>query len=414
MTKLRILIVAEHASLKFGGEASLPFHYFRILRARGIETWLMCHDRIAGELRAAFPSEQDRLLFVPDSPSQQSLWRLGHRGSRFALQAIEATSHMVTQVEQRKMVRALVRDKRIDVVHEPIPVSPVTPSAMFDVGAPVIIGPMNGGLDYPDGFADAEGSMERASFRAARMIASAANRAVPGKRKAALLLVANERTRRALPASVAGVPTVELVENGVDLARFAGGARAPREPGPTRFAFVGRLVDWKAVDLLLEALARVLKLCDATLDIFGNGVERQALEELAARLSILDRVFFRGFVAHAELPARLARMDALVLPSLRECGGAVVLEAMALGMPVIATKWGGPLDYLDDSCGILIEPRNREYMIGALCDAMCTLAQSPELRARLGVSGRAKVRDGYDWERKVDRMIELYEQVARR
>jgi len=412
MTSLRILIVAEHASVSLGGEATLPFHYFRVLRARGIEAWLLCHDRIAHELREAFPAERDRLLFVKDSFVQVALWRVTSRKTRFALTATEAMSHMLTQAAQRNIVKALVREKRIDVVHEPIPVSPVQPSAMFDLGAPVIVGPMNGGLEYPDSFAYLDGPVERVSFRAVRLMASAVNRALPGKRKASLLLVANERTRRALPASVAHVPTLELVENGVDLARFSSDARSSEAPRRARFAFVGRLVNWKGVDMLIEALAQIAASCDATLDVFGDGVERASLEALALSYGLGERVVFHGFVSQAKLPHRLASIDALVLPSLRECGGAVVLEAMALGLPVIATKWGGPADYLDASCGVLIEPRNRAFMIAALSDAMSSLAQSPELRKRLGASGRDKARAHYDWERKVDRMLELYAHVA--
>jgi glycosyltransferase involved in cell wall biosynthesis len=411
MSNLRILIVAEHASVRFGGEAALPFHYFRVMRARGIAAWLLCHERIKRELLETFPNEHDRLLFVQDSPLQGALWKFARGKSRFAMATVEAASHMMTQVAQRSLVKRLVREKRIDVVHEPIPVSPVQPSAMFDIGAPVVFGPMNGGLEYPEAFSHYDGVFQRLGFRAARFMSSAVNVALPGKRKAALLIVANERTRHALPASIAHVPTIVLVENGVDMSRFD--SSPPRAASSrTRFAFVGRLIDWKGVDMLLEAIAKCAEHSDVALDVYGEGAVRPELEELASRLGIDDRVTFHGFVAQDVLPDRLVTNDALILPSLRECGGAVVLEAMALGKPVIATKWGGPEDYIDDSCGILIEPRDREYMVGALSEAMTRLAESPELCKRLGKNGLKKVREGYDWERKVDRMLELYTQAT--
>jgi len=414
MTSLRILIVAEHASLRFGGEALLPVHYFRVLRARGIETWMLCHERVAEELRAAFPHDHDRLLFVPDSPSQQALWHWAGDKPRLVLNAAEAVTHMVTQAAQRKVARQIVRDKKIDVVHEPTPVSPVQPSSTFDVGAPVIIGPMNGGLDYPDGFAKMEGHVQRAGFRAARAVAGALNVAVPGKRKAALLLYANERTRKALPLPVRHVRALEMVENGVDLARFSARKVVSPDPGPVRFAFVGRLIDLKAVDLLIEALGRIAGEHDVSLDVFGDGTERPKLEALTEKLGLSERVRFHGFVAQADLPAKLLETDGLILPSLRECGGAVVLEAMSLGLPVIATDWGGPPDYVDEGCGILIKPDSPQQLVADLADAMRKLAGSPELRERLGARGYDKVRESFDWERKVDRMIELYESVARR
>jgi glycosyltransferase involved in cell wall biosynthesis len=171
---------------------------------------------------------------------------------------------------------------------------------------------------------------------------------------------------------------------------------------------VGRLVDWKAVDVLLEALALMERPERVVLEIFGDGEERPALERQCEALGIDARVRFHGFVPQAEVAKRLPDMDALVLPSLRECGGAVVLEAMAIGLPVIATRWGGPADYLDESCGILVEPRSRAEFARDLGNAMSALAGDAERRRSLGEAGRRKVLVLYDWERKVDRMLELY------
>ena len=69
----RVLIVAEHASAKFGGEAFLPLHYFRLLRKRGVETYLLYHSRVRDELRATFPNEVSHMYFVEDMPVQRGL-----------------------------------------------------------------------------------------------------------------------------------------------------------------------------------------------------------------------------------------------------------------------------------------------------------------------------------------------------
>ena len=81
------------------------------------------------------------------------------------------------------------------------------------------------------------------------------------------------------------------------------------------------------------------------------------LEPFAAAQIPRDRVIFHGFLPQKQCAELLAGFDALVLPSLHECGGAVVLEAMAMGLPVIATKWGGPVGTIcHKNSGILIEP----------------------------------------------------------
>jgi glycosyltransferase involved in cell wall biosynthesis len=110
---------------------------------------------------------------------------------------------------------------------------------------------------------------------------------------------------------------------------------------------------------------------------------------------------------------RLSSADCLVLPSLLECGGAVVLEAMSLAKPVIATAWGGPVDYLDASCGVLVPAESRAGIVAGIAAAMVDLATSPATRLRMGDRALAKVRAQYSWEAKVDRMIDFYGQARR-
>jgi glycosyltransferase involved in cell wall biosynthesis len=178
--------------------------------------------------------------------------------------------------------------------------------------------------------------------------------------------------------------------------------------GGVRFVFTGRLVDWKAVDLLLEAFARVRERVPVTLDILGDGPMRASLEAQARRAGIDPLVRFHGWQPQEQCARHLRESDVFVLPSLYECGGAVVLEAMAVGLPVIATDWGGPADYLDESCGILVPPRSREQFVTELAAAMLRLAQSPDLRRQMGAAGQTRVIEHFDWERKVDRVLEIY------
>ncbi|HZL37503.1 MAG TPA: glycosyltransferase family 4 protein [Tepidisphaeraceae bacterium] len=407
----RVLIVAEHASAKFGGEAILPLHYFRVLRQRGVEVWLIVHSRTREELTSLFADDLDRITFIPDTKLHRLLYHLGRplpgQVRHFTLGFL---SRLSSQIRARRVARRLIGEHRINVVHQPIPVSPRESSLLHGLGVPVVIGPMNGGMRYPPGFSGSQGFATRTFMRTGRMFSGLINRLMPGKRRAAVLLVANERTRLALPPGVKG-RIVTLVENGVDLSLWTPRERNAEPAGSTRFVFTGRLVDWKAVDLLLEAFARVVAQTPATLDILGNGPMRESLESQAARLGLGDAVKFHGWVAQAQCAARLADSDVLVLPSLYECGGAVVLEAMAVGLPVIATDWGGPADYLDDTCGILVPPKSREQFIEALAAAMLKLARSPELRGEMGMRGRKKVEEAFDWERKADRILEIYRQA---
>lgn len=413
---LRVLIVSEHASAEFGGEAALPLHYFRVLRRRGIPVWLVTHARTRGELEALYGSDP-RIVYVEDNWLHKAMWQIGRRmPARIAYFTAGFVSRFAVQLQQRRIVRRLVDAEGIDVIHQPMPVSPREPSMMFGFGVPVVIGPMNGGMEFPAGFRRQRGAAERVLLNAGRWSAAALNAAMPGKRRAASLLVANDRTRRALPRGLAG-HVVEIVENGVDLTVWRPSAddAAPRRASPTTFVFLGRLVDWKAVDLLIEAFGRAVSRVSMRLLIIGDGVERASLEALARTAGLLassvgdtGKASFTGWLPQRACAEALARADALVLPSLLECGGAVVLEAMAMGKPVIATAWGGPLDYLDPGCGILVEPASREALVGGLAEAMVLLAGDPERRAAMGARGRQKVLTDYDWEVKVDAVLALY------
>jgi glycosyltransferase involved in cell wall biosynthesis len=240
------------------------------------------------------------------------------------------------------------------------------------------------------------------------------NRMMPGKLNAATVLVANDRTRQALPTGIRG-KVVTLIDNCVDLATWKPAERTQAAANePARFVYLGRLVDWKAVDLLLEAFVSVAKATSATLDIIGDGELRGQLEAQAAQSGIADRVRFRGWKSQAECAAELRSATALVLPSLYECGGAVVLEAMASGLAVIATNWGGPADYVNESCGILVEPSSREAFLAGLASGMTRLAQDPALAVRMGEAGRERVVSHFDWQWKVDRTLEIYADAVQR
>ena len=409
---LRICIVAENASFKFGGEASLPLHYFSRLTARGIDTWLIVHGRTRPELETLFPSQQHRIQYIPDRWYHKLIWKLSRPLPRRVSEATFGTLMvLINQLIQRRMVKDLVHRHQVNIVHQPIPVSPKAPSFIFGLRVPVVIGPMNGGMDYPSAFRGAESLFTRITVAVGRSSANLVNTLIPGKRNARQLLVANRRTRDALPANTRGT-IVEIPENGVDLSIW----KLPEIPvAPTstpRFLFVGRLVDWKRLDFVLRALAQIPS---AHLEVIGDGSMRGPWTELARSLGIGDRVHWLGWRPQPECARLLHGATALLLPSIYECGGAVVLEAMACGIPVVATRWGGPADYLDPSCGILVDvdTSDPDHSIPAgFVSAMLSLIADPDLRSRLGAAGRQRVEQYFDWEQKMDEILNLYRQGA--
>jgi glycosyltransferase involved in cell wall biosynthesis len=237
------------------------------------------------------------------------------------------------------------------------------------------------------------------------MFSGVGNALFTGKRHAAKILVANERTRQSLPTVIKDEQIAFLVENGVDLDLW--NPQPTGKADPPSFVFVGRLVWWKAVELLIEAFESAR--ADATLTIVGDGPERARLEKLAAASDAGGRITFAGFRPQTEIRDILARSTALVLPSMRECGGAVVLEAFACRTPAIATNWGGPEDYITPETGVLVDPVGRAEFIHALAGAMNDLANDPHKAARMGDAARSRVEENYTWAAKARQMIEIYQ-----
>jgi glycosyltransferase involved in cell wall biosynthesis len=270
----------------------------------------------------------------------------------------------------------------------------------------VVMGPLNGGMEYPPAFRDAESNLSQLLIEFGRSFTDFVNTIIPGKRRAAVVLVANHRTRKALPSHIQG-QVIVLPENAVDTTQWQ--AHPAAADDPTRFVFIGRLVDWKALDIVIEALKEAP---GATLDVIGDGPMLPAWRELANTPCLSTRVRFLGWRTQAECAESLAGCCALVLPSIYECGGAVVLEAMAMGRPVIATAWGGPMDYLDTGCGILVKPISRAALVLGFARAMRQLMDSPDLRTSLGSAGRERLRRDFDWSRKIDRIVEIYSSLT--
>lgn len=403
MKKLNVLIVSEHASNQFGGEAVLPLNYFMMLSQKNIDTYLITHERVRCNLESIKSIDQNKIIYIPDTKIHKFLFKMGgYLPDRISLITTGALMHLLTQGYQWFLTKKLVKEKKINIIHEPSPVSPKQPSLMFCLGVPVIIGPMNGGMSFPAAFESMATKLELYLYGFFRFLSSVLNLLIPGKFFADILLVANKRTALALPKFHLG-RVVELVENGVfstiDL-------KSKISSEYITILFIGRLVDWKAVDILIDAIAKC-NIKNIRLNIVGDGPDRSALESLAAN-KCPDKVVFYGQIPFAELNQYYDEADIFVLPSVRECGGAVVLEAMSRGLPVIATNWGGPTDYITVDTGILIDPLSREYMVDRFAEHISLLANNIPLREKMGAAAIHHVKNNFLWVDKVDQVIDIY------
>ncbi|NNL90164.1 MAG: glycosyltransferase family 4 protein [Marinicaulis sp.] len=407
---MRVLIVAPNISTRMGGEAIIPWHYIRELSALGVEVHALTHERVRQEILESDINTRATFHFADDALIEKGIHKSG-AVLPYALRETISSSAigLVTMLRLARRARRLERERSFDVIHQPTPVSPMFPSFLHKMDAPVVIGPMNGAMNYPPAFRKDYSRGAGAVVGIGRPIAAIANVIAPGKPRAAKLLVANERTADGLPGNVKKSKVEILVENGVDLDLWSPPPTAKSDP-PT-FVYVGRLVWMKALELLIEAFAKTA--APARLQIIGDGPERETLEAHARAIGAAgDRIEFLGFRPQAEIADFLARATALVLPSLRECGGAVVLEAFACNTTAIATKWGGPCDYITDDTGFLVPPESREEFVMGLAERMTHLAMNQDLAERLGVAARKRVEEHFTWKAKAAKILDIYKELA--
>jgi colanic acid/amylovoran biosynthesis glycosyltransferase len=189
-------------------------------------------------------------------------------------------------------------------------------------------------------------------------------------------------------------PGIHVVRCGVDLDVYAPPAQRTRSASGAHVLFVGRLLHGKGLSLLFEALAELrLRELDVCATIVGDGPARTEFEAAARRLELSDHIRFLGAVGQDAIRTHYAEADIFCLPSFAEGIPVVAIEAMAMELPVLATRIMGIPELVDDGAnGLLVAPGRADE----LTEALARLVQDAEERVRMGRAAREKVRRDFD------------------
>lgn len=404
----RVLLVAHHCNPEWTSEPLIGWRWVSGLAER-TDVTLVTHVRNRGAIeRAGLDAEvhyaRTERLAAAVNRLNDRLWSKAAVVNRSLLEAVALGAFDRAAF---RVARDLVARDRIDVIHRVSPISPRAPSALGSVGVPFVIGPVNGGMRTAPGFVDVA-LAERAWAQTLRPLARVLDPFQSTFRDAAHVFSANRTTLGVLPETAHEKTTI-LCENAVDIARFR--PRIRRSGRVLRALYVGRLLPYKGVQFLLRALGSMPAGTPISLDVVGDGPARAELEALSAELGLSDRVTFFGAVPSAEVPRWMESADVLVLPSVRESGGSVPLEAMAAGTPAIVADHGGPAETVIDGTGVRVEATSPETLIAGLRSALTAYAADEAKRSAAGRAGVAHVRRHYTWAGKVERALAVYDQV---
>jgi glycosyltransferase involved in cell wall biosynthesis len=236
---------------------------------------------------------------------------------------------------------------------------------------------------------------------------------IGSSRRATRILTATRATLQGVPEKYRD-RCLSMVENGVNLERFNATewTDVPGQNNPLRILFVGRLIPAKALSLLLEALALLVSQGKAVrLAVVGDGPLRQQWEAQSRGLGLEDVVSFHGNLPAEAVALEMQRSHVFCLPSVRESGGAVLLEAMASARPAIAMNFGGPSELIDEAVGHLIDLSSPAAVVKELAETLQDVIDHPQDWMARGRAGRQRVEACHSWPAKIQRAETIYDEI---
>ncbi len=407
---LKILLIAYACEPDSGSEPGTGWNTALSLAKRNeVTVATRANNRIPVEAALARIDEEKRPSFLFLDPPA---WTLRLKSRRI----------MPTQIFYYFWQREVARQLRssgecYEVLHQITFNSfEVPPMAFHDLSGAKVWGPIGGGQTAPEGLIDCFGpeGTRKERWRNRRVRLSAKS---PWVRKALHcsdhVFFANAETHALLGAHCEGKSGL-MIDVGVDIKKFSPGTESPKGSGVT-FLAAGRLDPRKGISLIIEAFAELESDCpDAHLLIVGDGPERSRLESIVAAHGLDERITLTGVVGHEMMRRSFETADVFVFPSLRDTSGAVVLEAMAMSLPVVCLDHQGGAQMVGDDRGLRVSVGSHKATINGLRDAMIHLAKNSGLRHELGKNAQEWVAANYDWSIKAAKFEAIYHELLSR
>lgn len=178
-----------------------------------------------------------------------------------------------------------------------------------------------------------------------------------------------------------------------------------------RMITTGRLLPNKNILTAVRALRYIPEDMKVCLTIVGSGYQKKQIEDEAKAYGITDKIRIVHEIPRAEVLNMLEQSDIFLFPSLREGGSWSLMEAMAIGLPVVCLDWAGMAISTDDSCAIRLPVTNPEQMPKDMAAAIIKLIDNPELRKQMGEAGRRRIKEVFNWEVKGQYMENLFHEL---
>ena len=310
--------------------------------------------------------------------------------------------YFVWQIGIIPIVRHIIKTERIDYTMHLTFGSMWMPTFLPFFSTSFIWGPIGGGDCEPRPFLKLLPFKQKV-IQSFRYVMNALSFMHPGVMFAAyrakVILARTPNTARAIPNCFrAKVQTI--LETAMEDSVFEHKCVYQLNDDVVRMITTGRLLPNKNILTAVKSLGYIPKDYRVRLTIIGSGYQRREIEETAKRIGRSQDVVIIDELPREEVLAVVERSDIFLFPSLREGGSWSLMEAMAIGLPVICLDWAGMAIITDDNCAIRIPVSNPEQMPKDMAAAIITLIKNPGLREAMGKAGRNRIKEVYNWKTK--------------
>lgn len=406
---LKIFVSAYACEPGLGSEIGVGWHWV-LEMSKYFDLWVLTRQsnrsNIENFLHAHSEYRNIRFLYY-DLPKWARFWKKGLRGVR--------TYYNIWQYMTRHIVKQTMVENDIRIFHHLTYGNVVWKVSHYGQKQFFVWGPV-GGLEYIDKEYSRHYALKSRIVEQVRRTMAQLTGWNLGFRKrckhANLILCKTDVTRRHIPQMYAD-KAILFTDVAADVSANAYPLPTAATDGVTRFVTVGRLDAWRGFDLVIEAMAQVVKVQTAVhLTIIGEGTDRKRLTGLIAKHHLHPYVCMTGNVVMEEYKRLMSKADVVVNAALKEGAVTVSFDSMSMGKPLICIDTTGYTRYFTDEYAIVIPNTSRDEVIGKLKDGMLRLTDAAT-RQRLGAIARSKATE-FSWEchgRKIrDAIVQSYQQ----
>jgi glycosyltransferase involved in cell wall biosynthesis len=401
---MKLLLSAYACEPSKGSEPGVGWNWAQALFRRGYDVHVITRSNNRRDIESAYKGQSPPITFYYyDLPKWARFWKYWPGGIYLY--------YLMWQIGAYRLAKRIHSKENFNCVQHITFVSFRQPSFMGGLGIPFIFGPVGGGETMPRQFRKSIPFLSQ-TIEFGRDLGSSLVSLDPLMwltfARAEKIACATDETLDRIPRRFREKCVVQRAI-GINESEIEVKASVDTE-SMSQFLYVGRLLYWKGLHLVIRALAQVRRtIPGARLKVVGEGEDCGWLEGVARDANVIELIEWAAAKPRSEIWQEYRKSLAFVFPSLHDSGGMVVLEALAAGLPVVCLNLGGPGSIVTSSCGVVVEARvgTEDEVIEQVARSMIALANDSELRARMSAGAVARARQ-VSWDAAVDSLYSSF------